>query len=186
MSAIYRFRQGMRALSAWFSGVDDALAQQHLTPDLFILYRQMRRSERQHSLRVLQQLVGTGETHPDLLTAALLHDVGKTQTLFFLPEKVLVVLVKAAAPALIQRWGSGSARGWRRPFAVSVQHPAWGADMVAEAGGTPLAVELIRRHADLPGDLSGRGKQRPYDSAMRTESETDHLLRALQAVDDQN
>jgi len=182
MSAVYRFRQGVRALASWFSAADDGLAREYLTPDLFALYRRMRRSERQHSLRVLQQLIAGGKTHPDLLTAALLHDVGKTRTHFFLPEKVLVVLVKAAVPRRMQQWGSGPAHGWRRPFAVSVQHPTWGAEMVAAAGGTPLAVELIRRHAELPDDPAGCGKQRPYEN----EAETDHLLRALQAVDDQN
>jgi hypothetical protein len=80
-----------------------------------------------------------------------------------------VVLVKAVSPRLYRRWGSGPVRGWRRPFAVSVQHPAWGADMVAAAGGSPLAVELIRRHADS------------LDADRRTRA--DHLLRVLQAVD---
>ena len=172
MSAAYRFRQGVRALGSWLRPVDDALAEQHLSPALAALYRQMRRSERQHSLRVLHSLIAAGHTDPDLLVAALLHDVGKIRTHFFLPEKVLVVLVKAATPTLYRRWGSGPARGWRRPFAVSVQHPAWGAEMVAAAGGSPLAVELIRRHADA------------LDSADRTHA--DRLLRALQGVDDLN
>ncbi len=95
-------------------------------------------------------MIAAGHTDPDLLAAALLHDVGKIRTHFFLPEKVLVVLVKAGAPRLYRRWGSGPAGGWRRPFAVSVQHPAWGAEMVAAAGGSPLTVELIRRHAESP------------------------------------
>jgi putative nucleotidyltransferase with HDIG domain len=168
MSAAYRFRQGARALAAWLRPVDDTQAEPYLSPALLALYRRMRRSERQHSLRVLHNLLAAGHTDPDLLVAALLHDVGKTRTSFFLPEKVLVVLVKAVAPGLYRRWGSGARRGWRRPFAVSVQHPAWGAEMVAAAGGSPRAVELIRHHAD---DL-GTG--------------TDPLLRALQAVDDLN
>ena len=172
MSAAYRFQQGLRALGAWLRPVDDALAQQVLDPALFALYCTMRRSERQHSLRVLQALLDAGYNQPDLLTAALLHDMGKICTHFFLPEKVLVVLVKAAAPELYRRWGSGPAQGWRRPFAVSVQHPAWSAEMVAEAGGRSLAVELIRRHADT------------LDTPPQTEA--DRLLLALQAVDDRN
>ena len=170
--AYHRFRQGLRALAAWLRPADDTLAAQHLTPELLALYRRMRRSERQHSLRVLQALCETQQNDPDLLTAALLHDVGKIRTSFFLPEKVLVVLVKAAAPRLYQRWGSGPARGWRRPFAVSVQHPAWGADMVAAAGGGPVAVELIRRHQDR------------LDGAPQTDA--DRLLLLLQAVDDRS
>jgi hypothetical protein len=173
MSAGYRFRQGLRALESRLRPVDDTLAGEYLSPALYTLYRRMRRSERQHSLRVLHSLIAAGHTDPDLLVAALLHDVGKTRTRFFLPEKVLVVLVKAASPGLYWRWGSGSARGWRRPFAVSVQHPAWGADMVAAAGGSPLAVELIRRHADSLESSKDRTR-------------TDCLLQVLQTVDNLN
>ncbi len=172
MGALHRLDQGLRALAAWTRPVDDALAARYLSPELAALYRRMRRSERQHSLRVLRRLLDAGQTDPDLLAAALLHDVGKVRTRFWLPEKVLVVLVKALAPGAYRRWGSGPARGWRRPFAVSIQHPAWGADMVAAAGGSPLAVELVRRHAD---HLDGP----PQTGA-------DRLLLALQSVDDQS
>lgn len=170
MNAAYRFRQGVQALAAWLRPVDDSLAASYLDPTLFALYRRMRRSERQHSLRVLHSLLAAGHTDPDLMAAALLHDVGKTRALFSLPEKVIVVLVKAVAPHLYQRWGSGPISGWRRPFAVSIQHPAWGADMVAAAGGSPRLVTLIRHHADDPDTLP--------------QSEIVQLLRALQAVDD--
>ncbi|NDJ75490.1 MAG: HD domain-containing protein [Chloroflexi bacterium] len=172
MSARYRLQQGLRALGAWLRPVEDAEAAQYLTPDLFALYCQMRRSERQHSLRVLRGVLQAGYTHPDVLVAALLHDVGKIRTRFWLWEKVLVVLVKAFFPALYWRWGSGLAQSWRRPFAVSVQHPAWGAEMVAAAGGPPLAVELIRRHQEA--------------LIAPPQTETDRLLCALQIVDNQN
>jgi hypothetical protein len=172
MSTQSRLRQGFRALGAWLRPVEDERAAAVLSPALFALYLRMRRAERQHSLRVLQALIDSGQTHPDLLTAALLHDVGKIRTASFLPEKVLVVLVKAAAPDRYWRWGSGSARGWRRPFAVSVQHPAWGAEMVAEAGGSALAVELIYRHQDILNEPP--------------QTEADCLLLALQAVDNRS
>lgn len=172
MSAVYRFRQGVRALVAWLQPVDDALARQYLKPPLYELYRHMRRSERQHSLRVLRDLLAAGHTHPDLLAAALLHDVGKSRARFSLPEKVLVVLVKATAPRYYRAWSNGPARGWRLPFAVSEQHPAWGAEMAAAAGASPLTVKLIRLHAEA---LSGP----PRDDAER-------LLLALQEVDDRN
>jgi len=170
MSAAYRFNQGMRALAARLQPVQDDEARAMLDPPLYELYRRMRRAERQHSLRVLRALGRAGYDEPDLLAAALLHDVGKTRARFSLPEKVIVVLVKAARPDLYRRWGSGPADGWRQPFAVSVQHPSWGADLVAAAGGSPRTVELIRRHAD------------PVRPPFR--GETDRLLAALQAVDD--
>ncbi|WP_119065417.1 HD domain-containing protein [Aggregatilinea lenta] len=172
MSASSRLYQGLRALGAWARPVDDMRAARALAPELFALYRRMRRAERQHSLRVLNALLRGGHSDPDLLAAALLHDVGKIRTAFYLPEKVLVVLVKAVAPSRYWAWGGGSAHGWRRPFAVSVQHPAWGAELAAAAGASPRTVELIRRHQDV------------LDGPPQTE--TDRLLCALQAVDDRS
>ncbi len=167
---IYRVGQGLRALTTWLLPADDAQAERILSPELYALYRRMRRSERQHSLRVLRDLQAAGHDDPDLLVAALLHDAGKSRAPFGVAAKTLVVLVRAIAPETVRRWGSGSARGWRRPFAVSVQHPAWGAALVAEAGGSPRAVELIARHQDA------------LDGPPQTE--LDHLLLALQAVDE--
>lgn len=172
MRALYRIGQGLQALSAGLRPVDDALAAQHLEPPLYALYRQMRRSERQHSVRVLRALLDDGQRDPDLLAAALLHDVGKSRAPFNVWDKTLVVLVKAIAPGRFAAWGSAPARGWRRPFAVSVQHPAWGAEMVAAVGGTPRTVRLIARHADPVPDPPA--------------ADDDRLLRALQAVDDES
>ncbi len=172
MSAAYRFRQGVRALVAWARPVDDVLARAHLAPPLYALYRRMRRSERQHSLRVLRDLLAAGHTHPDLLAAALLHDVGKSGVRFSLLEKVLVVLVRAFAPRRYRAWSNSQAHGWRLPFAVSGQHPVWGAEMAERAGASPLTVALIRRHA-------GPSPDPPRD-------ETERLLLALRAFDDRN
>ena len=172
MSAAYRLQQGLHALGAWLRPVDDDLAAQYLSPPLFALYRRMRRSERLHSLRVLRDLLAAGHTQPDLLAAALLHDVGKTRYPFSLPEKVGVVLVKAIAPRLYRRWGSSVPEGWRRPFAVSVQHPVWGADMAFHAGASPLTATLIRCHAEPPPD--------------GLPEETARLLAFLQAADNRN
>ena len=87
MSTSSRLNQGLRALGAWARPVEDARAARYLTPDLFALYRRMRRAERQHSLRVMDALIEGGHSDPDLLAAALLHDVGKIRTAFFLPER---------------------------------------------------------------------------------------------------
>ncbi len=176
LSALYRIQQGLRALASGLRPVDDSLAQAYLTPELYALYRRMRRSERQHSLRVLRALLARSETHPDLLTAALLHDVGKIRYPFSIPEKVLVVLVRAVLPRLYWRWGQqwqpGSHAFWQRPFGISVQHPVWGADLASEAGAGELVCALIRDHAG------------PVPNPPQTGQ--DRLLAALQAVDDCN
>lgn len=171
--AVIRLRQGVRALFAWAERVDEGLAVEVLSPPLLALFQGMRRSERQHSLNVLRTLRAAGYDHPALLTAALLHDVGKSRAAYHLWDRVIVVLVSAVAPETARRWGAvESPRGWRRPFVIREQHARWSADMVAEAGGDPLAVALIAAH------------QQHLDGPPASEME--RLLAALQAADDAN
>lgn len=173
MGAVGRFRQGIRALTAWSHPVDLPLVERMLSPAEVTLFKRLRRSEQLHSIRVLRAVMAAGETTPALFVAALLHDVGKTVGPFTLPERVLVVLVRKFMPETFYRWGTeAEPRGWRRPFAISIRHPLWSAEMLAAAGSEPLAVELARRHADpLPPT--------PQD-------ETERLLTVLRAADDAN
>ena len=167
-----RLRQGLRALFAWAQPVDFDLAASLLAPPLLALFRQMRRSEQLHSLNVLRTLQGWGYADPPLLVAALLHDVGKSRTPFHLWDRVLVVLVRAAAPRFAYRLGQGRLSGLARPFVISYRHPAWSADMVAAAGADSVTVALIREHA------------RYLDSEPRNDHE--RLLTALQDADNAN
>ncbi|MHB8625931.1 MAG: HD domain-containing protein [Aggregatilineales bacterium] len=171
-AALLRLRQGVRALTAWVRPVDDQAAAAYLSPRLLALFRQMRPGERQHSLNVLHTLLARGETHPALLTAALLHDCGKVRTSYWLWERAIVVIVKRLAPGRALKWGIGEPTGWRRPFVVNRQHPAWGAAMAQAAGADPLTVELIAGH------------QRKIDRSPSNELE--RLLVTLQVADDLN
>jgi hypothetical protein len=137
------------------------------------LFKRMQPSEQAHALQTLQALNELGETHPDLLTAALLHDVGKIKHPLRLWERVTIVLAKQLFPGRIDTWGRGNPRGWKRPFVIACQHPQWGGDLAHEAGTSLLAIHLIREHQnetlpEIPNDL------------------TNHLLRTLQAADNQN
>jgi hypothetical protein len=149
MIAVYRIKQGLRALFAFSRPVDDDLAAQVLSPELLNLFHAMRRSEQQHSLNVLRTLMAQGSVPDDLAVAALLHDAGKSRYPFPVWQKTLVVLVRAFTPSLFRRLRSGSeTNGLQRPFVLSVHHPAWSADMVNAAGGSERAVWLIAHHAD--------------------------------------
>jgi len=172
MSISNRLKQGIRALTAFARPVDMELAAQTLSPTMLALFRRMRRSEQLHSLNVLRTLRGWGYTEPELMVAALLHDVGKSRFPFHLWDRTLVVLVRAAMPDRAKAWGEGEPKGWRRPFVVSYQHPGWSAEMVRAAGGNPAAVTLIAQH------------QIHLDHPPQTQSE--RLLSALQQADNRN
>ena len=64
----------------------------------------------------------------------------------------MIVLAKAIIPGKVTEWGAGKPSGWKRVFVISECHPEWGAQMAAEVGTAPLAVELIREHQNFYHD----------------------------------
>jgi hypothetical protein len=176
---LYRTRQFWQALRPANHPEDLELAASVLTAPQLDLFLSLPSGEQAHGLRVLRSLLERGERDGALLTAALLHDAGKSRCPLRPRERALVVLVEAACPGCLRRWGSGGegqtphSYGWRRPFVVAVRHPAWGADLALAAGADPETAALILRHQErLP----------PPDG--RPESEEERRLRALQAADD--
>ena len=172
--AIYRVRQFWLAWRTQSLTEEDlAPARSVLTADQMQLFTCLQPSEQIHALRVLQTVQGRGESDPDLLTAALLHDIGKARAPLRLWERVLIVLAKGLFPERTKDWGDGRLDDWMRPFVIAEQHPAWGGDMAAEVGTSPLAVTLIRGHQS-PG---GSEPLSPHEN---------RLLKILQDADHQN
>jgi hypothetical protein len=106
----------------------------------------------------------------------LLHDLGKCRHFLQPWERVWIVLALAFLGHRARRWGQVVVNDlkrlpfWQLPLVVAEQHPAWGAEMVAQAGGSPLAVALIRHHQDETPNTLLASQER--------------LLARLQAVDD--
>jgi hypothetical protein len=170
-SLIYRVRQFWLAVQSTAPTAKQlAPAQQILTASQMNLFTQMQASEQNHSLRVLQTIQNQGESNPDLHVAALLHDVGKTRYPLHLWERVFVVVGKKLFAQIAKKWGQGEPRGWKRPFVVAEQHPLWGWELALEAGTTPLAAKLIRRHQEKNANPT-------------TNQLEEHLLSILQNAD---
>jgi hypothetical protein len=110
----------------------------------------MQPSEQWHPSLVVQRLKEAGQDHPALLTAALLHDVGKILYPLSPLERAEIMLGKKFFPRLASRRGKGTQRDFRRPFIVAERHAEWGADLAARTGASTMTVNLIRRYQDAP------------------------------------
>ena len=168
----YRVNQFWRALRTPAHVVDTGQISPYLSPSQIALFRQMQPSEQWHASLVVQRLKEAGQDHPALLTAALLHDVGKILHPLSPLERAVIVLGKKFFPRRASHWGKGTPRDFRRLFIVAERHAEWGADLAARAGASTMTVNLIRRHQDA--------------RLEKPRSLEDRLLRALQSADDSN
>jgi hypothetical protein len=171
---MYRVRQFWAAVRTNpLDQADLTLAKRILTEEQMALFSRLQPSEQVHGLRVLQTLRNLGEDHPDLLTAALLHDIGKIKYPLQVWERVIIVIVKRLARNKFMAWGNSTPSGWKRPFVVAVQHPDWGASFAAQADTNELATRLIKNHQKALSQCDLEAHER-------------HLLGLLQEADNQN
>jgi putative nucleotidyltransferase with HDIG domain len=151
----------------------------------------MATQDQRHSLDVYSTLQQGGHTNRHLLTAALLHDVGKSVTRLYHWQRAIIVLLDRLAPRLsaylsrsdglpdhvpspLENRTPGWPRGWRRAFIANAHHAEIGARWAQETGCSPQTVSLIRRHQDK------------LEKASSSASEYDHLLAELQKADNLN
>lgn len=168
MSAFYRVRQFVQATRAWVQPEKADQVHRYLPSAAVALFRAMPAYDRRHALQVLHTLQAQGYADPDLMAAALLHDAGKTvgqRHRLRLGHRVLVVLLRAWVPGVLERISRDGAGGWRQPFYVQRHHAALSAELARRAGCTPRTVSLIEGH----------------ESAL--EEDSDPLAAALQAAD---
>jgi hypothetical protein len=168
----YRARQFWNALPGSRKRVETSRLLLYLKPVQIVLFQRMKPSEQVHAFGMLERLQDSGHHDPDLLAAALLHDVGKILSPLSLLDRVVIVLGHRLFPRCSRRWGEGRLNRLHRPFIVAAHHPDWGADLAMRAEASTIAVELIRRH------------QQPLPD--NPDTDRDRLLAALQTADENN
>src|SRR5919201_4133382 len=105
---MHRIGQFVGHLSARVTSEEAVQARGMLPPTAWPLFEAMPVADQRHALNVMWSLQARGLDDPDLLQAALLHDVGKGGHLR-LWHRVAGVLLEAIVPRLLERWANGVA-----------------------------------------------------------------------------
>lgn len=128
------------------STADLAWADDHLTVGERVLLRRMSNPDQRHSIAVARDVLGELPDAPrSVLAAALMHDVGKVESGFRTPARVVATLLWAVAgDATADRWLSGT--GIRRRLAEYRRHPEIGERLLIDAGADPLTAGWAADH----------------------------------------
>lgn len=128
----------------------DQLLAAILTEPRAAAFRSLSPYDQAHLCRVVHLLQHQGVDDPDLLTAGLLHDLGKAgvEGRVRLIDRVARVLLRRGSPRLLHHWGQLPAPRWRRGLAVAEHHAALGAEHAARLGCSARTCWLIRYHED--------------------------------------
>jgi hypothetical protein len=147
---LYRIQQFKVAVDPHVQPVPIRELTQYLNGSQITFFRKMQAFEQQHAFNVLEKLKAEGCDHPELLKAALLHDIGKILYPLKPWERAMIVITRQIAPSLVHYWGQRQPIGLFKAFAVASRHAEWGADLVSKTGASEMLIELVRRHEDDP------------------------------------
>jgi hypothetical protein len=122
---------------------EEELARGVLPPDAARLFATMPVADRRHALDVSGRLLAAGHDDPDVLCAALLHDVAKGHRMR-LWHRVAGVLLEAVAPGLLRALASPDPTSWRHAFHLYLNHAELSAEMAIAAGCGPRTAAFIK------------------------------------------
>lgn len=132
----------LMALFPTFARPDDGYAQATLNPTEYTLYAAMDVRDRDHACAVARRLLARDPGAPaELRRAALLHDVGKTESRYNPWVRILVALYTPPGIAPAPR-RTGLAGAWQ----LKRHHDRYGAAQLVAAGGDARVAELVARH----------------------------------------
>jgi hypothetical protein len=161
---LYRMRQFTRGLRPHLAPEEIEEVRSRLSSAELDLFLRAEPRDRRHSFdlyRLLQRETNgdaDAAVAGDLLTAALLHDVGKGPLLVW--HRITFVVLSALTPRLARRLEGRAelfreasvVERWRDALWRLRHHAALGAVLAEAAGASPRVVELIRRHTEAVPD----------------------------------
>ena len=148
MPVCYRIRQFVRTVRQPQAPPDLGRLAGLLSAEQRALFSSLAVVDQYHCLAVAQALAAQGHEQPDLLRAALVHDIGKARAHISTWERVAHVLLMRCAPTLAGRLGSARAGEGGHGLYVLAHHAALGGDLAAQAGLAPAVVALVRGDGD--------------------------------------
>lgn len=168
-----RVRQGVAALSTFPNAAVDRRLRTLLGDERqWALLARLSTFDRAHHLAVYDALVADGCRDPDILRAALLHDVGKAdgRQRVRLPHRVVKVVGERWQSRRVIRLARRDAGWLRHGLWLAIHHPLVGSGQVAAAGASRRVCDLIRWHEDAERASRDAGLallQRADDGAIR-------------------
>lgn len=129
------------------SADDFALAEAHLSASLLALFRAQHPRDIVHCAATARWLLGRRHDNPDLIAAALLHDIGKGEQRR--RDRVAHVLLGRAGAFVAIEDSRVALRGalWR-----SRHHSELAVALLRAAGASDRVIELSRLHHANPGE----------------------------------
>lgn len=131
---------------------DRAFVEAYLGPTERELFFRQRLADQRHGIDLGARLRRDGFDDPDLIRAALLHDVGKSIERLPVACRVAYSACAAYAPTAARWLAEANRARWRRPFYLARHHARLGANAARQAGCSPRVVALIAGHEQAGDD----------------------------------
>ncbi len=128
-----------------FAFADDGFAEKHLETNAYKLYLTMDKRDRAHACEVAKAVLKELIPSKNLLTAAFLHDLGKTEGRYNALERILVHLY---CPSDLPK--QPKLKGFKGIWQRRLHHAYYGAEKIRVAG-LPEEVALIVEHHHKAG-----------------------------------
>lgn len=141
------FRRTVVACIPALAQPDDEFAARYLAPGEYRLYLRMDERDREHACWLARRLLEhEPEARPELVRAALLHDVGKSERPYNPLYRIVSHLYSADLPP------EPRLRGLRGALQADRHHHRYGAEMIRREGGGREVARLVERHHEPNGD----------------------------------